>query len=99
MRHGQISWPMNRWFGGLILLFTAYYAYNLVGGPVVETALPAAARQATVDDIRYTYVDQILTNITTNFWYGVILFFGAVMLYILIAGIPGQQEETWQNYR
>jgi len=90
-------WPMNRWFGAMILLFTTYIAYSFVG-PVVETTLPQYLLGAAADDVRYSYVVDIVNSTTRNFWYGVLALFGGYLLYLFISGIPGNQEESWQNY-
>lgn len=80
--------PFNKWVSGIILLLVIYYGYG-VFGPLIETHLPDAAETADSN----VYVNNVISNVSNNFFIGVIILVLGTMLYLLIAGIPGQQEE------
>jgi len=79
----------NKQLAGLILLITTYIAYGIFG-PIIETQLPSITTSLNLGQ----YADTIISNVSTQFWYGTILLFGGFMFYIAFSGIPGQQEET-----
>ena len=74
---------------GAILLLTTYIAYGIFG-PIIEDKLPNAVDSLSVGQYGTTIVSQV----STQFWYGSILLFAGFMFYIAFSGIPGQQEET-----
>jgi hypothetical protein len=81
--------PLNKWMAGFILLLTIYIMYG-TSGSIVETTLPQAATDAGTNQ----YGMEIISNMTSNFWWGIVIMVGAALLFLIVAGIPGQQEET-----
>jgi len=89
--------PNNRWFGGLIILFTVYLAYGIFA-PLFEVYLPQSAASTGMGAIQQFQVNGIISTVENNWWYGILLLTLGTLLYLLIAGIPGQQEEKWQDW-
>lgn len=85
--------PFDRWTAGVVLLLTTYLMYAFTGF-IVEDTLP----QVAADHGTTQYGIEIINNLTGNFWWGVLMFMGAGLLLIIVAGIPGQQEETKYDY-
>ena len=85
---GQYS-PVSRWFTGLFLLLVVVVAYGFFSG-IVETTLPTANINAGINQ----QGREVSNNVASQFPIGMMGLGVAYLLYIFIAGLPGQQEDT-----
>lgn len=85
--------PFNRWIAAVILMLIIYLSYG-VGSRLLETDLTNAADIVGVSQ----YADEVIGNVIANYWYGILLSVGGAMLLLVIAGIPGQQEESRYDF-
>jgi hypothetical protein len=84
--------PNGRWFAGLTMLLVLYVGYTTVG-PVVETILPNIAQPLTSP-----WGNEVISNMVGNFWWGIVIIAVGFLGYLLMAGIPGTDVESYENY-
>jgi len=84
--------PNGKWFAGLTFLLVAYIGYATMG-PIIETTLPASAVQVGTNP----WGIEIINAITTNFWYGIVMIFLGFLGYLVLAGIPGTEVESYRE--
>lgn len=92
MRYNSF-FPNGRWFAGLLLMFTVYVSYAFMG-PIIEGDLVDTASDAGVGQYGMT----VIRNTVSNYWIGTLVLMGGLLFYLIIAGLPGQQEERWERY-
>lgn len=84
--------PNGKWFAGLTFLLVAYIGYSTMG-PIIETSLPSSAAQVGTNPNGM----EIIGNISSNFWYGIVMIFLGFLAYLIIAGIPGTEVEEYHE--
>lgn len=84
--------PNSKWFAGLTFLLVAYIGYGTMG-PIIETQLPNAAQQVGTNP----WGMEAINNISTNFWYGIVIIFLGFLGYLIMAGIPGTDVEEYHE--
>lgn len=81
--------PIERWFAGLILIFTLYITYG-VTSELIELILPNA-----YDEMSFATAQgaQNIEFTKNNFVISVVLLLGGIMFYLIMAGVPYQRED------
>lgn len=87
------SLPGTRWVGGVFLLFVVYICYAFFAN-VIDNDLLEAAQDAGINQ----YGETIIRNTAANWWIGIFILACGFLLYIVLAGMPGQTDEEWQKY-
>jgi len=81
--------PMGKWWSAILIMIIAYIGYGSTSNLIFNT-MP----EISVNTGNNLNVNAVIATVGNNYLWALELLMFGMLFYILIAGIPGQQEET-----